>query len=144
MWPCGGLLAASNTAMSWKNLFPRPWPRPRTDGAHQPTDWHSYVQIGGRRGCSQFQSSGPTLLQRTWGLSCLLLQASRITSPRPVTLALWTCIACPSLSVSASLCVQGVSKIALQLWKLLQIYLEDMHSVLNCHNVARHTEFYLR
>jgi hypothetical protein len=25
----------------------------------------------------------------------------------------------------------------------LSIYSEDMHSVLNCHNIAKHTEFYL-
>jgi hypothetical protein len=38
---------------------------------------------------------------------------------------------------------QGVSKRALQLWKLMHIYSEDMYSVLNCHNVAKHAEFYL-
>jgi hypothetical protein len=25
----------------------------------------------------------------------------------------------------------------------MQIYSEDMYSALNCHNVAKHTEFYL-
>ena len=39
--------------------------------------------------------------------------------------------------------VQGVSKRALQLWKLIEIYTEDIHKVLNCQNVAKHTEFYL-
>jgi hypothetical protein len=39
--------------------------------------------------------------------------------------------------------MQGVSKIDLQLQKLIQINSEDMYSVLNCHNVAKHTEFYL-
>jgi hypothetical protein len=39
--------------------------------------------------------------------------------------------------------VHVVSKRALQLSKLIQIYLEDMYSVLKCHNVAEHTEFYL-
>ena len=39
--------------------------------------------------------------------------------------------------------VQGVSKRALQLWKLIEIYTEDIHNVLNCQNVAKHTEFYL-
>jgi hypothetical protein len=38
--------------------------------------------------------------------------------------------------------IQGVSKRALQLWKSIQIYTEDIH-VSNCHNVAKHTEFYL-
>jgi hypothetical protein len=38
---------------------------------------------------------------------------------------------------------QVVPKRALQLWKLAQIYSEDMYFVLNCHNVAKHTEFYL-
>jgi hypothetical protein len=28
-------------------------------------------------------------------------------------------------------------------FKLIQMYSEDMYSVLNCHNVAEHTEFYL-
>ena len=34
--------------------------------------------------------------------------------------------------------IQGVSKRALQLWKLIEIYTEDIH-VLNCQNVAKHT-----
>jgi hypothetical protein len=37
----------------------------------------------------------------------------------------------------------GVSKRSLQLLKLIEIYSEDMYRVLNCHNIARHTEFYL-
>ena len=40
-------------------------------------------------------------------------------------------------------CYKGVSKRALQLWKLIEIYTEDIHNVLNCQNVAKHTEFYL-
>jgi hypothetical protein len=39
--------------------------------------------------------------------------------------------------------VQGVSKKALQLWKRIEIYTEDIYKVLNCQNVAKHTEFYL-
>ena len=39
--------------------------------------------------------------------------------------------------------IQGVSKRALQLWKLIEIYTEDIRKVLNCQNVAKHTEFYL-
>ena len=39
--------------------------------------------------------------------------------------------------------IQGVSKRSLQLWKLIEIYTEDIHNVLNCQNVAKHTEFYL-
>ena len=39
--------------------------------------------------------------------------------------------------------IQGVSKRALQLWKRIEIYTEDIHNVLNCQNVANHTEFYL-
>jgi hypothetical protein len=39
--------------------------------------------------------------------------------------------------------IQGVSKGALQIWKLIEIYTEDTHNVLNCQNVAKHTEFYL-
>ena len=39
--------------------------------------------------------------------------------------------------------VQGVSNRALQIWKLIEIYTEDIHKVLNCQNVAKHTEFYL-
>jgi hypothetical protein len=37
----------------------------------------------------------------------------------------------------------NVSKIALRLGKLIYNYSDDMYSVLNCHNVAKHTEFYL-
>jgi hypothetical protein len=39
--------------------------------------------------------------------------------------------------------IQGVSKRALQIWKRIEIYTEDIHKVLNCQNVAKHTEFYL-
>jgi hypothetical protein len=39
--------------------------------------------------------------------------------------------------------MQGVSKRALQLWKLISIYSENMYSVLNCHDAAKHTELYL-
>ena len=39
--------------------------------------------------------------------------------------------------------IQGVSKRALQLWKRIEIYTEDIHNVLNCQNVAKHAEFYL-
>jgi hypothetical protein len=39
--------------------------------------------------------------------------------------------------------IQGVSKRALQIWKLIEIYTEDIHKVFNCQNVAKHTEFYL-
>jgi hypothetical protein len=39
--------------------------------------------------------------------------------------------------------MQGVSEIALQLWKLIYIYSEDMDSVSNCHNVVKLIEFYL-
>jgi hypothetical protein len=38
----------------------------------------------------------------------------------------------------------GCFKRGLQFWKFLSVYSEDMCSVLNCHNVAKHTEFYLR
>jgi hypothetical protein len=34
--------------------------------------------------------------------------------------------------------VQGVTKRALQIWKSVQIYTEDIHNSLNCHNVAKH------
>jgi hypothetical protein len=39
--------------------------------------------------------------------------------------------------------IQGDSKRPLQLSKLIYIYSEDMYSILNCHNVAKHPEFYL-
>jgi len=39
--------------------------------------------------------------------------------------------------------IQGVSKRVLQFWKRIEIYTEDIHNVLNCQNVAKHTEFYL-
>jgi hypothetical protein len=39
--------------------------------------------------------------------------------------------------------MQGVSERDLQLSKLALIYSEDMYSVLSCHDVAKHTEFYL-
>jgi hypothetical protein len=39
---------------------------------------------------------------------------------------------------------KSVSKTALQLWKLIRTYSEDMYSVWNCHSVAKHTEVYLR
>jgi hypothetical protein len=32
----------------------------------------------------------------------------------------------------------SVSKRALKLWKLIEIYTEDIHNVLNCQNVAKH------
>jgi hypothetical protein len=38
---------------------------------------------------------------------------------------------------------QGVSERALQLWKSISIYSEDMYSVLKCYDIAKHTEFYL-
>jgi hypothetical protein len=34
--------------------------------------------------------------------------------------------------------VQGVWKIASQIWKLIYIYSEDIYSVLNCHNAGKH------
>jgi hypothetical protein len=37
--------------------------------------------------------------------------------------------------------IQGVTKRALQLWKSILIYTEDVHNVLNCNNVARHCKF---
>jgi hypothetical protein len=39
--------------------------------------------------------------------------------------------------------IQSVSLRASQLWKHIEIYTEDIHNVLNCQNVAKHTEFYL-
>ena len=39
--------------------------------------------------------------------------------------------------------IQGVSKRALQLCKRIEIFTEDIHNVLNCQNVAKHTEFYV-
>jgi hypothetical protein len=47
------------------------------------------------------------------------------------------------VSMWLPLVMQGVSKRALQLLKLIYIYSEDMYNVLNCHNVTKHTEFYL-
>jgi hypothetical protein len=47
------------------------------------------------------------------------------------------------LVISQRVLIQGVSKRALQLRNLLYVYSEDMYSILNCHNVAKHTEFYL-
>ena len=47
------------------------------------------------------------------------------------------------ITPSIHLYIQGVSKRALQLWKRIEIYTEDIHNVLNCQNVAKHTEFYL-
>jgi hypothetical protein len=44
---------------------------------------------------------------------------------------------------SSILNIQSVLKRALQLWKHIAIYTEDIHNVLNCQNVAKHTEFYL-
>jgi hypothetical protein len=35
------------------------------------------------------------------------------------------------------------SKGALQLWKLIYIYSDDMNSVLNGHNVAKYSDFYV-
>jgi hypothetical protein len=37
--------------------------------------------------------------------------------------------------------LQSVSKRALQLWKSIQIYTEDIHNALNCRNVAKHCTF---
>jgi hypothetical protein len=39
--------------------------------------------------------------------------------------------------------IQGVSKRALQIWNRIEIYTENIHNVLNCQNVAKHTKFYL-
>jgi hypothetical protein len=39
--------------------------------------------------------------------------------------------------------IQDVSKRALQLQKSIYIYSENMYSVLKCHNIEKHTEFYL-
>jgi hypothetical protein len=39
--------------------------------------------------------------------------------------------------------IEGASERALQLRKHIYLYSEDMCSVLNCHDVARHAEFYL-
>jgi hypothetical protein len=47
---------------------------------------------------------------------------------------------CSGNAVSLSRVLQ---KRASQIWKLIQMYSEDMYSVLTCHNVAKHTEFYL-
>jgi hypothetical protein len=45
--------------------------------------------------------------------------------------------------ISQNTTIQNVSKRALQLSKRIEIYTEDIHNVLNCQNVAKHTEFYL-
>jgi hypothetical protein len=37
--------------------------------------------------------------------------------------------------------ILGVSKRALQLWKSIQMYTEDIHNVLNCQNVVNHCKF---
>ena len=39
--------------------------------------------------------------------------------------------------------IQCFSNRALQLWKLIEIYTEDIHDILYCQNIAKHTEFYL-
>jgi hypothetical protein len=39
--------------------------------------------------------------------------------------------------------MQGVLKLALQISEFIQIYLEHMYILLNCYNVARHTEYHL-
>jgi hypothetical protein len=40
--------------------------------------------------------------------------------------------------------MQGVTKTAVQLWKSVQMYTEDTHNFLNCHNVAEHCKFHGR
>jgi hypothetical protein len=47
------------------------------------------------------------------------------------------------ISLYYALIIQDVSKTALQLLKLIEIYTEGIHNVLNCQNVAKHSEFYL-
>jgi hypothetical protein len=47
------------------------------------------------------------------------------------------------LAMNVATNIQDVSKRALQLWKLKLIYPEDVYSILNCHNLAKHTKFYL-
>jgi hypothetical protein len=37
--------------------------------------------------------------------------------------------------------IQGVTGKALQLSKRIHIFTEDIHKVLNCHNVAKHCKF---
>jgi hypothetical protein len=37
--------------------------------------------------------------------------------------------------------VYGVSKRVLRLWESIQIYAEDIHNVLKCHNVAKYCKF---
>jgi hypothetical protein len=39
--------------------------------------------------------------------------------------------------------MQSVSKRPLQFLKLIYIYSEDVYSILNCHNVAKHVKFYM-
>ena len=92
--------------------------------------------------------------------SCILLIPYNTAYCRLATaLCPWNCIAwfdksagrthehgrraCNDSRYSVSDDIQGVSKRALQLWKLIEIYTEDIHNVLNCQIVAKHTEFYL-
>jgi hypothetical protein len=46
-------------------------------------------------------------------------------------------------SFCCNLIIQSASKRALQIWKRVEIYTEDIHNVLTCQNVAKHTKFYL-
>jgi spermidine synthase len=39
--------------------------------------------------------------------------------------------------------IKKKKKRALQFWNLIEIYTEEIHNVLNCQNIAKHTEFYL-
>ena len=58
-------------------------------------------------------------------------------------LIIWCKVTIPWGYSSRNTTIQGVSKRALQLWKRIEIYTEDIHNVLNCQNVAKHAEFYL-
>jgi hypothetical protein len=47
------------------------------------------------------------------------------------------------LSLTSPPNMQAAPIRGLQLWKLFWIYSEDMYCVSNCHNVAKHSEFYV-
>jgi hypothetical protein len=138
--PRGGILGCFTTAISWKNLFPRPWPRPRTDGTHQPTDL-AFIRTNLWLGVDTIRSEFMVnhVIKTVQAFVCPEGVPDNI-SQTGHTYTIWFCIidpaaSCPSLSSSASSCAFGIGDSCLLLsfgcssvWrcKELLVFLRDL------------------